>query len=381
MRVAHKKKSNWKWAWILLPISLVSLWGKFAADSLATDDPFSRVFSPPRKLIQKSILDDVPANPTSRSFAQTSPSTKRASLPNSPDSSVYERYEPISGVSHSPSRSIIQGRSNTPVNEAALYGSMEPDFRIPPIWGNLGVIPKRKEIQKPATQLDQVLAWRGPMDAGNYTRRSVVAPKKAESQTENVEPKPLDKWSFEIEDFKIGPGAPEKLSRETILQYLKKRPSYFEDAKDEDGKKNEEPHLVDLGSHGYVTFRMQGELRNMDKNDFVIFAVIDKEHKGGRPLLVEVSTDNRHYVSFPCLTDKNKCAGNIPARPARQSPEGVAGGDKFDLADVRMDKVKYVRISDLLGVPSDPEKATNMPPAALDSVAFLHEYPEEVVSK
>jgi hypothetical protein len=85
---------------------------------------------------------------------------------------------------------------------------------------------------------------------------------------------------------------------------------------------------------------------------------------------VEVSEDGESWFAFPCdgLTQEG-CAGVSPtlAQPANSelSPfqPDEAGGDAFDLADLGIEQVRYVRVSDL---PDDDMDFD------LDAVAIVH---------
>ena len=80
---------------------------------------------------------------------------------------------------------------------------------------------------------------------------------------------------------------------------------------------------------------------------------------------VEVSADGENWVVYPCdfksedREDWMGCAGWNPVMPLLQDDKTVldpeiVGGDPFDLADVGLSEVRFIRITDLTGEGQSP---------------------------
>ncbi len=67
------------------------------------------------------------------------------------------------------------------------------------------------------------------------------------------------------------------------------------------------------------------------------------------PAVVSVSQDGINYISFPYDPETLEgCAGLTPTN-GNQNPlnPNISGGDKFDLADIGLSKIKYIKITDI----------------------------------
>lgn len=93
--------------------------------------------------------------------------------------------------------------------------------------------------------------------------------------------------------------------------------------------------------------------------DFIVFENAFVPSSGGEPFVepgeVSVSVDGEDWTVFPCIvTGEQAPAGCAGVTPVITHPDNsisptdpdAAGGDAFDLADVGLDRVLYVRIVD-----------------------------------
>jgi hypothetical protein len=114
--------------------------------------------------------------------------------------------------------------------------------------------------------------------------------------------------------------------------------------------------VVSLGRHGVIELAFDDWIvRDGPGPDFIVF---ENPFPGWvEPGIVEVSDDGEEWHRFPCdLEDEDGgypgCAGiepvlaNVDANDIDPTDPAVAGGDAFDLADLGLDRVRYVRIID-----------------------------------
>jgi hypothetical protein len=136
--------------------------------------------------------------------------------------------------------------------------------------------------------------------------------------------------------------------------------------------------VVSLGSGGSVTVAFAGnEIVDGPGPDFIVFEnAFDIAGNPSNPFaelgIVEVSQDATQWYAFPCTATQypyGTCAGWHPvfANPDENlidpTDPATAGGDPFDLADLGLDWVRYVRVSDR---PDDSNVFD------LDAVAIVH---------
>lgn len=99
--------------------------------------------------------------------------------------------------------------------------------------------------------------------------------------------------------------------------------------------------------------------------------------------IVEVSADGIVFVPFPAsyddaleLGDPERYDGYAGVEPVMPGDDQATnGGDRFDLADIGVDTIRYVRITDTDGDPVDPGDLIGAPPQAgfdLDAVGAIH---------
>ncbi|MDA1016623.1 MAG: cell surface protein [Planctomycetota bacterium] len=130
------------------------------------------------------------------------------------------------------------------------------------------------------------------------------------------------------------------------------------------GKLQAGQHVVSLGRGGVIVLEfVDNEIFDGEGADFIVFenpflrAPGDNPNEGFFELAkVEVSSDGENWIEFPYDTATRKgCAGHRPvlanAKENKISPTDPekAGGDPFDLKDVGLKMIRFVRISDVLG--------------------------------
>jgi hypothetical protein len=152
------------------------------------------------------------------------------------------------------------------------------------------------------------------------------------------------------------------------------------------GKLEPSDHVLSLGKGGKITLEFaDNEVFDGEGPDFIVFenaflkAPGDDEGIGFFELAkVEVSADGKEWKEFPYdrITRKG-CAGHHPvlANPDENDIDPTdptkAGGDPFDLKDVGLKVIRFVRITDL-------DNATGKDGTMgfdLDAVAAVHSRP------
>lgn len=123
--------------------------------------------------------------------------------------------------------------------------------------------------------------------------------------------------------------------------------------------------------------------------DFTIFENVFRNPVNGRlfkePAIVSVSIDGQNYVEFPYeLSSLKGCAGTNPTfGSADYCDSDVSGGDSFDLSEIGMDSIRYIKIKDI----TDQVKANenhkyfdfSLSGFDLDALV-IHNYTAEVMS-
>lgn len=117
--------------------------------------------------------------------------------------------------------------------------------------------------------------------------------------------------------------------------------------------------ILALGLGGEIVLRFdRAPIVDGPGPDFTVFENAFRYTIGGRertyaePGQVAVSRDGVEFVAFGFDTlTLHGCAGVTPTDGGRDPAEpSVAGGDAFDLADVGLDSVRYVRIRDVTAI-------------------------------
>jgi hypothetical protein len=154
------------------------------------------------------------------------------------------------------------------------------------------------------------------------------------------------------------------------------------------GKLEPSDHVLSLGKGGKITLEfVDNEVFDAEGPDFIVFenaflkAPGDDAESGFFELAkVEVSADGKEWKEFPYdpLTRKG-CAGRHPvlANPDENDIDPTdpekAGGDPFDLKDVGLKMIRFVRITDLdNAVGGDGTMGFD-----LDAIAAVHSRPRK----
>jgi hypothetical protein len=154
------------------------------------------------------------------------------------------------------------------------------------------------------------------------------------------------------------------------------------------GKLAPSDHVLSLGKGGVITLEfVDNEVVDGMGADFLVFENAFLKAPGDDPDLgffelakVEVSFDGKKWKEFPYdrITRKG-CAGHHPALANSElneidptDPE-KAGGDPFDLADVGLRIIRFIRITDL----DNASGANGTAGFDLDAVAAVHSRPRK----
>lgn len=152
-------------------------------------------------------------------------------------------------------------------------------------------------------------------------------------------------------------------------------------------------HVLSLGHDGSITLEfLDNEVIDGDGVDLIVFensikpapntGAVDPGYDLAK---VEVSEDGSNWKTFPYDTGTRKgCAGHSPVYSNPDTDEGKdisptdpakAGGEAFDIADVNLKVVRFVRITDL-GLSTLGGKTTKG--FDLDAIAAVHSRPRVV---
>jgi len=115
-----------------------------------------------------------------------------------------------------------------------------------------------------------------------------------------------------------------------------------------------ESEVLSLGMGGeIIVANSENVIIDGDGDDFTIFenAFINpiNQRMFAEPGIVSVSKDGIDYIEFPYnFASLVGCAGTVPTYGDQDycDPE-ISGGNSFDLSDVGIDSVRYIRINDL----------------------------------
>jgi hypothetical protein len=115
--------------------------------------------------------------------------------------------------------------------------------------------------------------------------------------------------------------------------------------------------VASLGCEGRITLSWDGPaLRDGPGPDFIVFenAFVSGDESFAEPARVLVSADGEQWFGFPCdPTDgwpADGCAGVGPTQAtnaAEAADPEAAGGDAFDLADIGVSEIRWVRLVDV----------------------------------
>ncbi len=145
--------------------------------------------------------------------------------------------------------------------------------------------------------------------------------------------------------------------------------------------------ICSLGMGGEITLHFRGKvLIDAPGKDFIVFENAFYSADFGKtfiePARVSVSQDGINFVAFPfdSLSFKG-CAGISPTNGNAFSANPVeSGGDSFDLADIGIDSVRFIRITDISAMLLNRKHPLYDPITTgfdLDAVVGLHVANEE----
>jgi hypothetical protein len=125
-----------------------------------------------------------------------------------------------------------------------------------------------------------------------------------------------------------------------------------------------DPHqILSLGAGGTIVLRFEPPIVDGAGADFTVFENAFAYSLGGRdriyaePGHVAVSRDGLTYASYPCDPQTLAgCAGTASTNGDRDPYDPrVSGGNAFDLAQIGLDSIRYVRITDVvLSIANNP---------------------------
>src|SRR6516164_9519520 len=154
------------------------------------------------------------------------------------------------------------------------------------------------------------------------------------------------------------------------------------------GKLEPSDHVVSLGKGGRITLEfVDNEVFDDEGPDLIVFENAFLTAPGDDPgngffelARVEVSADGKEWKEFPFdVISRKGCAGYHPvlANPDENDIDPAdpekAGGDAFDLKDVGLKVIRFVRITDL----DNTSGAKGTMGFDLDAVAAVHSRPRE----
>ena len=158
------------------------------------------------------------------------------------------------------------------------------------------------------------------------------------------------------------------------------------------GKLEPSDHVLSLGKGGRITLEfVDNEVIDEEGPDFIIFENAFLKAPGDDPgngffelAKVEVSADGKDWKEFKFDTISRKgCAGHHPVLANADEnkidptdPE-KAGGDAFDLKDVGLKMIRFVRITDL----DNATGASGTTGFDLDAVTAIHSRPRDKEKK
>ena len=194
---------------------------------------------------------------------------------------------------------------------------------------------------------------------------------------DDATPKKPDPFADRIVSFEPGPGAGFG---------EKKLPDIVLGGPRGGGKLAPSGHVLSLGRGGRITLEfVDNEVIDEDGPDLLVFENAFLERPGNDPKLgffelakVELSSDGVEWHEIPYDTGTRKgCAGhhpvlaNVEDNDIDPTDPAKAGGDPFDLKDVGLKVVRFIRITDINNGAGD--KGTSG--FDLDAVAAVHSRP------
>jgi hypothetical protein len=194
-----------------------------------------------------------------------------------------------------------------------------------------------------------------------------------------IRDEPPDPYVDRVVSFALGPGG--GYGQDKLPQILLGPPRGG-------GKLEASTDVLSLGAGGTIVLEfVDSEVVDEDGPDLIIFENAFLQSPGDDPgkgffelAKVAVSADGETWKEFPYDTISRKgCAGHHPvlANPDTNDVDPTdpeqAGGDPFDLADVNLKIVRFVRITDL----DNGTGANGTAGFDLDAVAAVHSRPRQ----
>lgn len=151
-----------------------------------------------------------------------------------------------------------------------------------------------------------------------------------------------------------------------------------------------ESEILSIGFGGEIIVGNSDNLIvNGDEADFTIFENVFKNPINNRffkePAIVSVSKDGVNYTEFPYdFESLEGCAGTHPTfGSADYCDSKVSGGDSFDLSEIGMDSIRYIKIKDITDLVKADESHKyfdfSLSGFDLDAVV-IHNYTAEAMS-
>lgn len=111
-----------------------------------------------------------------------------------------------------------------------------------------------------------------------------------------------------------------------------------------------EDNLLTLGKDGWVVLEFtDNSIINEPGADFTVFENVMDTGSGyfQECAFVEVSQDGQYWIQFPWdATTREGLAGLMPTTGEDPTDPSVSGGDQFDLEDIGLEWVRFVRLTD-----------------------------------
>ncbi|MCL2039562.1 MAG: hypothetical protein FWG85_03930 [Bacteroidetes bacterium] len=136
--------------------------------------------------------------------------------------------------------------------------------------------------------------------------------------------------------------------------------------------------VVSLGLDGEIVVGLkEGYIIDKDGPDFIIFENVFSNYNETKifvePAIVSVSNDGVNFVEFPYNTETLEGFAGINWTNGSENcfDYRISGGDAFDLADIGMDSIRYIKIKDTaLFISKLPTNHKYYSPAAIVTNGF-----------
>lgn len=136
--------------------------------------------------------------------------------------------------------------------------------------------------------------------------------------------------------------------------------------------------VLSLGLAGEIVIELEQDIVDGEGSDFRVFEnafYYGEQNVFTEPAFVEASEDGTNFVGFDCRPESEALSGCAGVSPVYANPKNDihstdegAGGDAFDLADIGLDRARFIRIRDAgLGSVMSPSSGFD-----LDAIAALH---------